>query len=119
MVRVHPETGEKALFISPGSTTRITGFTELESRHLLDLLFQHMTSTENTVRFRWEPGSIALLGQPHHLPSRPHRPGTGGHAVAAGRCEGLGHVARLRAAHQRARRGAELLRLPLGRPTGP
>ncbi|MFI2367711.1 TauD/TfdA dioxygenase family protein [Streptomyces sp. NPDC018833] len=44
----------------PGSTTRITGFTELESRHLLELLFQHMTSAEYTVRFRWEPGSMAF-----------------------------------------------------------
>jgi alpha-ketoglutarate-dependent taurine dioxygenase len=60
VVRVHPETGEKALFVSPGSTTRIIGFSELESRHLLDLLYQHMTSAEYTVRFRWEPGSIAL-----------------------------------------------------------
>ncbi|AUG76497.1 taurine dioxygenase [Kitasatospora sp. MMS16-BH015] len=60
VVRVHPETGEKALFVSPGSTTRIMGFTELESRHLLDLLFQHLTSAEYTVRFRWEPGSIAF-----------------------------------------------------------
>ncbi|MFF6995121.1 TauD/TfdA dioxygenase family protein [Streptomyces sp. NPDC008313] len=60
VVRVHPETGEKALFVSPGSTTRVTGFSELESRHLLDLLFQHLTSAEFTVRFRWEPGSIAF-----------------------------------------------------------
>ncbi|AYN34336.1 taurine dioxygenase [Streptomyces albus] len=60
VVRVHPETGEHALFVSPGSTTRITGFSELESRHLLDLLFQHLTSAEYTVRFRWEPHSIAF-----------------------------------------------------------
>jgi taurine dioxygenase len=60
VVRVHPETGEKALFVSPGSTTRIVGFSEVESRHLLDLLFQHMTSAQYTVRFRWEPGSIAF-----------------------------------------------------------
>ncbi|MCZ7413713.1 MULTISPECIES: TauD/TfdA dioxygenase family protein [unclassified Streptomyces] len=60
VVRVHPETGEKGLFVSPGSTTRIRGFSELESRHLLDLLFQHLTSAEYTVRFRWEPDSIAF-----------------------------------------------------------
>ncbi|WP_018385920.1 TauD/TfdA dioxygenase family protein [Wenjunlia vitaminophila] len=60
VVRVHPETGEKALFVSPGSTTRVTGFTELESSHLLEMLFQHLTSAEFTVRFRWEPGSIAF-----------------------------------------------------------
>ncbi|WP_330308226.1 MULTISPECIES: TauD/TfdA family dioxygenase [unclassified Streptomyces] len=60
VVRVHPETGEKALFVSPGSTTRIVGFSELESRRLLDLLFEQLTSAEYTVRFRWEPGSIAF-----------------------------------------------------------
>lgn len=60
VVRVHPETGEKALFVSPGSTTRVVGFTELESRHLLDLLFQHLSSARYTVRFRWEPGTIAF-----------------------------------------------------------
>ncbi|MEU7998855.1 TauD/TfdA family dioxygenase [Micromonospora sp. NPDC049060] len=60
VVRVHPETGEKALFVSPGSTTRIMGFTQTESRHLLDLFFQHMTSAEYTVRFRWQPGDIAF-----------------------------------------------------------
>jgi alpha-ketoglutarate-dependent sulfate ester dioxygenase len=60
VVRVHPETGEKALFVSPGSTTRIMGLSRVESRHLLDLLFEQMTSAEYTVRFRWEPGSIAF-----------------------------------------------------------
>lgn len=60
VVRVHPETGEKALFVSPGSTTRIIGFTQVESRRVLDLLFEHLTSAEYTVRFRWEPGSIAF-----------------------------------------------------------
>jgi taurine dioxygenase len=60
VVRVHPETGEKALFVSPGSTTRIMGFTQVESRQVLDLFFRHMTSAEYTVRFRWEPGNIAF-----------------------------------------------------------
>lgn len=60
VVRVHPETGQKALFVSPGSTTRIVGFTQIESRRILDLLFEHMTAAEYTVRFRWEPGSIAM-----------------------------------------------------------
>lgn len=60
VVRVHPETGQKALFVSPGSVTRIMGLSRMESRHLLDMLFEHMTSAEYTVRFRWEPGSIAF-----------------------------------------------------------
>ncbi len=60
VVRVHPETGRKALFVSPGSTTRVMGMSRAESGHLLALLFEHMTSEEYTVRFRWEPGSIAF-----------------------------------------------------------
>lgn len=60
VVQVHPETGEKALFVSPGSTTRIMGLSQVESRRILDLLFEHLASAEYTVRFRWEPGSIAF-----------------------------------------------------------
>ncbi|WP_436500496.1 TauD/TfdA dioxygenase family protein [Actinokineospora sp. HUAS TT18] len=60
VVRVHPETGERALFVSPGSTTRIMGLSQVESKRVLDLLYEHITSAEYTVRFRWEPGSIAF-----------------------------------------------------------
>ncbi|HVK24588.1 MAG TPA: TauD/TfdA family dioxygenase [Actinokineospora sp.] len=60
VVRVHPETGERALFVSPGSTTRIMGLSQIESKRVLDLLYEHITSAEYTVRFRWEPGSIAF-----------------------------------------------------------
>ncbi|MGB3444662.1 MAG: TauD/TfdA family dioxygenase [Actinophytocola sp.] len=59
VVRVHPETGEKALFVRPGSTTRIVGFSQVESHRILDLLFEHMTRAEYTARFRWTPGSIS------------------------------------------------------------
>lgn len=60
VVRVHPETGEKALFVSPSRTNRIMGLTPVESRRVLDLLFEQITRSEYTVRFRWEPGCVAF-----------------------------------------------------------
>lgn len=60
VVRVHPETGERALFVNPASTKRILGLTPVESRHLLDLFFAQIIRPEYTVRFRWQPGSVAF-----------------------------------------------------------
>ena len=60
LVRVHPETGERALFVSPSFLQRIVGLHPRESRQLLDLLFEHVVKPEYTVRFKWEPGSIAF-----------------------------------------------------------
>ena len=60
VVRVHPVTGEKALFVSPVFTRYIVGLTDRESRTLLDLLFEQMARPQFTVRFRWEPDSIAF-----------------------------------------------------------
>ena len=60
VVRVHPETGEKALFVNPASTARIVGVTPTESRHLLALLFEQAIRPEYTVRFRWKPGDVAF-----------------------------------------------------------
>lgn len=60
VVRVHPETGEKALFVNPGYTTHIVELSRQESKHLLAMLFEHMLNPEFSVRFRWEPGSIAF-----------------------------------------------------------
>jgi alpha-ketoglutarate-dependent taurine dioxygenase len=60
VVRVHPITGERALFVNPGFTYRIMGVKRDESRHLLDLLFDEVTRPAYTVRFRWEPGSVAF-----------------------------------------------------------
>jgi taurine dioxygenase len=60
LVRVHPETGEKALFISPSFIKRIVGLGPRESEHLLTLLFEHVLRPEYTVRFKWEPGSVAF-----------------------------------------------------------
>lgn len=60
VVRVHPETGRKSLYVSYGHTTNFKGWTEPESKPLLDFLFEHQTRPEFTCRFRWEPGSIAF-----------------------------------------------------------
>ncbi|HEX2575962.1 MAG TPA: TauD/TfdA family dioxygenase [Aquihabitans sp.] len=60
VVRVHPITGERGLFVNDGFTTRIVGLRPDESRRTLELLFDHVTKPEYTVRFRWEPGSVAF-----------------------------------------------------------
>jgi alpha-ketoglutarate-dependent taurine dioxygenase len=60
VVRVHPETGERALFVTPGFTDHIVDVTPLESRWILDHLFAEITRPEYQVRFRWAPGSVAF-----------------------------------------------------------
>ncbi len=60
VVRTHPETGRKALYISVAHTARFRGWTEEESAPLLNFLFQHQVKPEFTCRFNWRPGSIAL-----------------------------------------------------------
>ena len=59
-VRTHPETGRKALYVNHGHTAHFKGWTEEESRPLLEYLFQHQVRPELCCRFRWEPGSIAF-----------------------------------------------------------
>ena len=60
VVRVHPATGERALFVTPGFTARIVGVSPTQSDHLLDLFFEEVTKPAYTVRFRWQPGSVAF-----------------------------------------------------------
>jgi alpha-ketoglutarate-dependent taurine dioxygenase len=60
LVRVIPENNERVLFVSPSFLKRISGITPSESRYLLELLWEHVTKPEYTVRFRWQPGSIAF-----------------------------------------------------------
>ena len=72
LVTVHPETGEKVLYISPGFLKRIVGVSARESRVLLEYLWEHAVSHEFTVRFKWEPGSIAFWDNRStaHLPPK-------------------------------------------------
>jgi alpha-ketoglutarate-dependent taurine dioxygenase len=60
LVRVHPETGERALYISPSFLKSIVGLAPRESQQILEMLWEHAVRTEFTVRFKWEPGSVAF-----------------------------------------------------------
>ncbi|MBF6241017.1 TauD/TfdA family dioxygenase [Nocardia otitidiscaviarum] len=60
VVRVHPVTGERVLFVNPGFTTRILGLSPRQSDALLGLLFDELSDPAYTVRFRWEKGSLAF-----------------------------------------------------------
>lgn len=58
LVRVHPVTGRKALFISEMDTAGIVGMTHDESQPLLDFLFRHATQPEFTYRHSWKVGDV-------------------------------------------------------------
>ncbi|MGQ0654246.1 MAG: TauD/TfdA dioxygenase family protein [Betaproteobacteria bacterium] len=60
VVRTHPETGRKALYVNVGHTVRFKDMTVEESAPLLEYLYEHQTRPEFTCRFSWQPGSIAL-----------------------------------------------------------
>ncbi len=60
VVRTHPETGRKALYVNFAHTVRFRDMTEKESAPLLEYLFQHQIRPEFTCRFVWQVGSLAL-----------------------------------------------------------
>ena len=60
VVRTHPETGRKALYVNSAFTTRISGMKPVESRATLEFLFRHMEHIDFQCRFRWTPHSIAM-----------------------------------------------------------
>lgn len=60
VVRTHPDSGRRALYVNPGFTTRINELSADESRALLDYLFRHQQRLEFQVRFRWTPNAIAI-----------------------------------------------------------
>jgi alpha-ketoglutarate-dependent taurine dioxygenase len=80
VVRVHPETGEKILFVNPNFTSHIVELSRRESTHLLAMLYEHLSDASFTCRFRWEPGGLAFWDNratchlvPTDVPSGMHR----------------------------------------------
>ena len=60
MVICHPISGRKVLYVNPGYTQRVVGWTEEECEPLLKMLYEHATRPEHIYRFEWKPGSVAF-----------------------------------------------------------
>jgi taurine dioxygenase len=60
LVRTHPRTGQKVLYVDPSYAIGIDGMGEAESAALLKMLTDHLTQPAFTCRLRWEPGMVAL-----------------------------------------------------------
>ena len=60
VVRTHPVSGRKSLFVNEGFTTKINELSEAESDAILRLLFAHATRPEYTIRWRWQENDVAF-----------------------------------------------------------
>ncbi|CAN1593996.1 taurine dioxygenase [Pseudomonas mediterranea] len=60
VVRTHPVSGRRSLFVNEGFTTRINELSETESEAILKLLFAHATRPEFTLRWRWQVNDVAF-----------------------------------------------------------
>lgn len=60
VIRTHPVSGRKSLFVNEGFTTKINELSESESEAILKLLFAHATRPEFTLRWRWQQNDVAF-----------------------------------------------------------
>ncbi|MCP5080201.1 MAG: TauD/TfdA family dioxygenase [Alphaproteobacteria bacterium] len=60
LVTVHPVSGEKILYVSPAFLQEIEGLAPRESQALLEFLWEHSVRQDFTVRFKWQPGDLAM-----------------------------------------------------------
>ena len=70
VIRTHPATGKKSLYVNFGHTTHFKGMTEAESKPILEYLFKHQIRPEFTCQLRWEIGMLAFWDNriTQHLP---------------------------------------------------
>ncbi|GAA3676036.1 MULTISPECIES: taurine dioxygenase [Acetobacter] len=60
VIRIHPDTGERSIFVNEGFTTEICGLEPEESNALLQFIFQHIKKPEFSIRWTWQSGDIAF-----------------------------------------------------------
>jgi taurine dioxygenase len=60
VIRTHPETGKKLIFVNALFTTHIEGLSKKESKALLAFLYEHISTPEYSCRFQWRSHSIAI-----------------------------------------------------------
>jgi taurine dioxygenase len=60
VIRVHPESGKKVIFVNSLFTTHIVGIPKNESEAILAFLYQHLTTDEYTCRFNWQSNCLAI-----------------------------------------------------------
>ena len=60
VIRTHPETEKKAIYVNKFFTTRIEGLADQESKLILDYLFTHIEKTEFQIRYKWNKNDMAL-----------------------------------------------------------
>ena len=60
VVRTHPETSRKCLFVNRAHTMRINGLQDVESRHLLEMLWEHVAHPNFQIRHQWSQHDLAM-----------------------------------------------------------
>ena len=78
-----PRRARRALFVSPNFTSHIVELSRKEGRHVLEMLFEQLMNPAFTVRFRWEPDSIAFWDNRCHRAPGAHRRAEGDAPVDA------------------------------------
>jgi taurine dioxygenase len=70
VVRTHPETGEKILYVNEAHTLHFEGWSEEESQELLNYLYKHSRKPEFQCRYKWTLGAVTLWDNraTHHYP---------------------------------------------------
>lgn len=60
LIRTHPETGTKSIYVNRAHTRQIAGLSVEESKPVIDFLAEHITRPEFTCRVRWQPGTVTV-----------------------------------------------------------